>query len=438
MQRRIVTLAVLTAVLATVVFGVPLAVVAHRDALDHEVAEARDLAADTALEVAPSLATRNDLPDLSRSPEADLTIALYDGDGRRLAGRGPDTADSPARDAVRLGDVVTDEDAGGEIVVAVPVTVDGRVLAVTRAATPRAEVTHLTLTAWGVLGLLAAGAVLIGGLVARGLARRLTRPLEALAAGAHRLGDGDFSVRSDPSGIPELDEVGGALDATATRLGDLVARERSFAGRASHQLRTPLTGLRLHLERALTCPPADRTRALQDALQATDRLEGTVHDLLALTRETRSVGGLDVPRLVAELADTWAPILARSARHLDARCEPGLPATPASPAAVRQVLTVLLDNATCHGSGDVLLNARDAGGLLALDVTDEGGGEAAAERVRRGLTTSAGASDRLGLPLARSLADAEGARLRLSGTRPLSLTLVLPPAEDGTGEPPAR
>jgi signal transduction histidine kinase len=135
-----------------------------------------------------------------------------------------------------------------------------------------------------------------------------------------------------------------------------------------------------------------------------------------------------VSGLVADLADTWSPLLADAGRQLDTRQEADLPATAASPAAVRQMLTVLLDNAVCHGRGKVSLTARDAGGLLAFDVTDEGSGTEAADRIRRSLTTSAQRSGGLGLPLARSLADAEGARLRLAATRPTSLSLLLPPS----------
>jgi signal transduction histidine kinase len=433
MRRRITALAVLTAAVSTVLFGVPLALVARNDALVHERTEATELAQGAALAVAPVLATGSAVTDVPQAAESDLRVAVYDQSGRRLAGRGPGDPGATTRSAAERSTVAHDDDEGGDIVVAVPIEVGGSVVAVARSATPRSEVTVQAAAAAGLLLLIGGAAVLVGGFVARGLGGRLAGPLEDLTGSARRLGHGDFSVRSSRSGILEVDAVGQALDATATRLGALVTQERAFAAGASHQLRTPLTGVRLHLERALTGPPAERADALAAAVRAADRLEGTIEDLLSITREIRTEGPLDVPGLIADLVDTWSPVLAAHGRRLTVRQEPDLPASQASWAAVRQVLTVLLDNASTHGRGEVTLTARDAGGLLALDVADQGvaldGTDdpvAGAELEHPG----APGARRLGLPLARALAEAEGGRLRLADTCPTTMSLLLP------GRPP--
>jgi signal transduction histidine kinase len=425
MRTRIVGLAVLASTVAITLFGLPLAVGFAQYALTEERARlaryAMSVGAGVALDLDEGHTPPGPLP-----AGASTQVAVYDSDHVRVLGPGPDDGGPEVIEAF-VGRIGAGRNAE-EIVVAVPVVADGEhLVGVVRAASPVGETYRRIGTIWAGMAGLALLAVGLVWMLARRQARRLTAPLETLSRGARRLGEGDFSVRVSPVAVPEIDSVSDALNTTAGRLDDILARERAFSAEASHQLRTPLAGLRLRLESALDPPGQDMRPAVTAAIGDTDRVERTVDELLSLARHTKDPDGsdLDLIRLFNELTDAWGRPLINAGRHLEIKLEPGLPPSPASTAAIRQVLTVLLDNATSHGGGTVTVTAREAADALAIDVTDQGAGITTPETelfARRPSTDGHG----IGLALARRLVEAEGGRLRLTSPRPPTFTILIP------------
>ena len=366
---------------------------------------------------------------LPRPPHG-TTLAIYAADGRLLGGKGPATADPVVTQTLADSTVHHQRDSGS-LFAAVPIAEGGHVAYAIRATTSTAEVYPRIRITWLLMVALGAVVLIVTWQLARWQAQRLARPLEHLSAAASTLGHGDFTVRTQPSGIPEIDAVNAALNQTAARIGDLIDRERTVTANASHQLRTPLTGLRLGLEAALDSPNADHHQAITDAIAATERLDHTIDDLIALARGTTpATEPLALDALLAEITDTWHSVLAEIGRPLRISADGGLPRSPASSAAVRQILGVLIDNAVQHGVGTVTVHARDAGAAVAVDVFDEGtqldGDET--DLFDRHPTGGHG----IGLPLARNLAEAEGGRLCLSSRTPTTFTLFVP----GSPQPP--
>ena len=281
---------------------------------------------------------------------------------------------------------------------------------------------------WLLITLLSAGAVAAAVLLALVQARRLSRPLEQLARTSTLLGEGDFSARAGRSSIEEIDAVALALDATAVRIAQLLGREREFTVNAAHQLRTPLTALRLRLEEIEAQKPAGLEREAARALHEVDRLQATVDDLLTLAREGRAGDArpLDLGALIRAHAARWQPLFDRAGRRLAiADGDGAMP--PASRGAVGQALDVLVDNALRHGAGTVRIAVESRDGRAVLRVSDEGAGVTpGSERMifQRGGSAAGGTG--VGLHLARSLLEAENARLRVASGRPSTFEIVFP------------
>ncbi|WP_028057860.1 HAMP domain-containing sensor histidine kinase [Candidatus Solirubrobacter pratensis] len=402
MRRQLIATTALIALAAILVLGIPLGTVestrARNDAIEHLEREADTIAA------AVDVTTKAHPDQLAAWLHHGHAALVADGGQTFRIGRMP------------AGELLSTRSGAAQ---GVHVTIFA----------PAAEAAAGRRNVWLLIAVLAiAGTAAAAGLAIL-QARRLIRPLERLVATSDRLGAGDFSARAGRIEQPELDRVAVALDGAAVQIAQLVGRQREFAANVSHQLRTPLTAMRLWLDELATL---DDPVAARDVITSTqrvaDRLERTVADLLALARagDIGQPRDVDLADLAREHAAGWAPLYARVGRRLQTSAETPLPAR-VSPGGVAQALDVLLENAIAHGGGTTRLTASEADGRSVLAVEDDGPG------VPKGMeleifdrAVSTAGSTGLGLPLARALVEAEGGRLVLASPRPARFEILIP------------
>jgi signal transduction histidine kinase len=270
------------------------------------------------------------------------------------------------------------------------------------------------------LGLAAIGvaALAAGMLLAFGLAGSLSRPLTRLATAAKRLGEGDLSTRAgEVGGASEVEELGHSFDEMADRLERSVQAQREFVANASHQLRTPLTAMKLRLESAIADAPSDEVKTqLEAADREVDRLSGIVDRLLVMAREIeegrstradlREATDRAVARWNARAGDRDSTVVSRGDGG-SARVDP---------TDLDQILDNLLDNATAYAPGEVTIESGGSNGRVFVAVQDRGPGiasddlERVTERFYRGRGVPSGGSG-LGLAIARQLAEKWGGTL---------------------------
>lgn len=413
MRKRLLVSMLLIAAIAVVGFGAPLALSVEALYRDEALLTLSEEAARAVAAVPGSFKREQDLPELPAAVD-DVTVGLYSADGRKLRGAGPARADAPVKATLRGGTAQRNRD---DLVVAFPISDREATVGAIRTSMSNDVVAGRTRRTWAVMGVLAFGVLVAAGLLAARRSRSLARPLAGLRADADVIGEGGEVPARPDTGIQEIEAVHDALAQAATRLNSSLARERAFSADLAHQLRTPLSSLRLRLETEQLRDGHD-AQLLDHVLRDVDRLEQTIDDLLALARDSDPARE---PRALAPLlrdaATRWGPRLALAGRQLDLGIEAHLPWVDTSPAAIRQILDVLIDNALVHGGGDVTLSGSRIGHGAVVAVADHGHTTVNAGEIFVRRSPDAVGSG-IGLALARRLAEAEDVRLVLADPGP--------------------
>jgi signal transduction histidine kinase len=246
----------------------------------------------------------------------------------------------------------------------------------------------------------------------------------ALEAASARLGDGDLAARAPVQGPAELAALSRQFNRTAGRLAELVGAQQQFVADASHQLRTPLTALRLRLENLAAELSGDAASHLEDAESEVERLTRLVDGLLALSRAQQEVpasSGINITTLVAERCAAWAALADEQDVELTLAVGTADPLqATVVPGHLEQILDNLLANAveaSPPGRG-IEVGVGDQDGTVRVHVRDHGPGMSDQDRQRafdrfwQGSTAPTGSSG-LCLAIARHLATANGGTITL-------------------------
>jgi signal transduction histidine kinase len=320
-----------------------------------------------------------------------------------------------------------------------PGTKDAQTVGAIVVATPKTDVSKRVyslirrLTIAGIFGLLVAG------LLAWYLSRRIVRPILQLSDAADAVASGDYAVQVPANAPGELGHLSDRFGEMASRLAEVEVMERNFLMSVSHELRTPLTAIRGHVSALLegvVIDPTLRTASLETVEAEAQRLERLVGDILDLAkldthRFTVTKEEVDMAQLVDQAYDRFREEARR--RSIDYRQEiASRPVILSDGDRVLQVVGNLLSNAfrATPDGGAISLELAQQNGSVHVVVQDNGPGIPAEmrERLFRPFVSASGSGTGLGLAIAKELSNALGGRIDLESEagKGARFELVLP------------
>lgn len=387
---------------------------------------------------------------LSEIPEG-ITLTLYrDGEFHWW---GPEGEEPPAFDdgSVHIGS------ANGVEFAAVPVASGGGMMYATRPAPGEGILGALATSArfirdfwWqlAVAGAIAAGIALV---IARWLARGMTQPLRDMAGAARKMQTGDYSVRVHTRSRDEVGQLADAFNRMTAEVEGVERLRRELVANVSHELKTPISALRAHLENLLDGVERPDPETLQVMLAQSDRLTRLVDQLLDLSR--LESGDVPIEREEVEFEPLLSQVLSEievassgCGVAVESKLPGGLPPVFVDRERIHQVLFNLLDNAVrfTPTGGRVTVSATRRDGTLEVRVSDTGAGIASEhlprlfERFYRvdPARSRDGGGTGIGLAIARSVVEAHGGRIWAESERGKGSVFTFevpaePPADDG-------